>query len=478
MPRYAHSSYDPDPIRPDDMCGLICVRSRKPVSQDLHLQALDLLGPRGPDLRAWRHQAGIFIGQTVLNFNHDIEFYQDQPLGSFFVFNGEIYGQDQDTRAIHDLVTGERWSELAESSGPWAWIWTDFEQVWWATDPQHEKHLFVYQDHDWLIITSEMLVILHYVQPQKMAYDPPSKHIPVLDRMPWTGCQRAQPGRLYRDGEIVTVIDDMTRWPRETYSGSYSQAVDDLDGLLRQVIEDMTPDRPHALTLSGGLDSGILHTYLPRAATCTALLDKDPVCQQVQATYSMPVDAKIWADAYRAVAQHIQLPVMSWSMITLYALLSQVPERAIFMGSGADELFGGYAYNLAQEVSPYSRDILPGIDNLLADFMVQTGGADVLGADLVAGMLGKEIRLPFAHPRIIRFALALPWHYKIAQATKVILRDLYQVRTGRSYDLPKQGFAGHCNDSISYLDPQFHTGSTDRLKIWRDFVLHWFQHHA
>ena len=460
------------------MCGLICVRSRKPVAQEQHLRALDLLESRGPDLKTWRYQDGIFIGQTVLNFNHDLEFYQDQPPGSFFVFNGEIYGREQDTRTTHDLVAGKRWSELAELSGPWAWIWTDFEQVLWATDPQHEKHLFVYQDDDWLIVTSEMLVILHYVTPQKSPHDPPSKHLPVLDHMPWTRCRRAQPGRLYQDGQIVTVIDDMIRWPRETYAGSYGQAVDDLDLLLSGVVSEMTPDQAHALTLSGGLDSGILHTYLPRTETCTALLDKDPVCHGVASTRGVPIDIRAWADAYRAVAQHIQLPVMSWSMITLHALLSQVPERVIFMGSGADELFGGYAYNLVQEISPYSRGIMPGVDNLLADFVVQSGGADMLGADLVAGMLGKEIRLPFAHPRIIRFALSLPRHYKIAQSTKIILRDLYQSRTGRSYDLPKQGFAGHCNDSIPYLDPEFHIGSTDRLRIWRDFVLHWFQYHA
>lgn len=460
------------------MCGLICVRAKRPIAQEHHLAALDLLAPRGPDLQVWRHEKGIFIGQTVLSFNNDRDFYQDQPRDRFFVFNGEIYDRSADARDTCDLVTERDWTGLASRRGPWAWIWTDFEQVLWATDPQHEKHLFVYQDQDWLIVTSEMKVILHYVLPQKIPYDPPSKHIPVMDLMPWASCHRARPGRLYQDGRETVVIDDMALWPRETYSGSYGQAIDDLDALLAKVMIEMTPDQAHVLTLSGGIDSGILQTYLPQANTCTAVLDKDPICHTVSPAHAVDIDTVTWARSFQIVADHIQLPVMSWSMITLHALLDQIKERAVFMGSGADELFGGYPYNLLGQTSPYSSNLLPGVDPLLADFMIQSGGVDMLGADLVAGMLGKEIRLPFAHPSIIRFALALPRHYKIERSTKIILRDLYRARVGVDYDLPKQGFTGHCNDSIPHLDPQFHERSTDRLRAWRDFVLHWFQYHV
>lgn len=460
------------------MCGLLCVRSREPVAVEHHLAALDLLGDRGPDLRAWRYYNGIFIGQTVLSFNQDRDFYQHQPAGDFFVFNGEIYGDAIDARRTRDLVACRDWQSVADLQGPWAWIWTNFDQVLWATDPQHEKHLFVYQDQDWLIITSEMPVILHYIIPNKQIDDPPVKHLPVLDRMPWSNCTRAGPGRLYRDGQQIAVIDDITLWPQGNYTGSYSQAVDDLDHLLTEIVPQMVPDQSHALTLSGGLDSGILQTYLPQAATCTAIIDKDPVCTAAKPIYPVEVDVRRWADSFRVVADRIQLPVMTWGMITLHALLSSIRERAVFMGAGADELFGGYPYNLTQATSPYSHGMLPALSNSLADFIVQSGGVDMLGADLVAGLLGKEIRLPFVHPRVIKFALSLPRHYKVAQDTKAILRDLYRERVGVAYDLPKQGFTGHCNDSILYLDPEFHIGSNDRLRVWRDFVLHWFQYHA
>lgn len=466
------------------MCGLLCVRSTKPIALEQHLEALHLLADRGPDLTTYDYRGTIFIGQTVLNFSGDIEYYQEAPGPGRCVFNGEIYNHARwsaqgDARLVHQTVSRADWGLLREMEGPWAWIYTDWQDIYFASDPQHERHLFFYHDDDLWIIASELACILHYLGPdaQKCLVDSTVKHLPVLDHANWQGIQRARPGWLYKNMQQQQCIDDIRSWPRQTFTGSYQQALEQLDAALAQVAQDMTTIS-QAITASGGLDSGLLLEYFPRAAPYTSCMDKDPVSKTVDFGTRIEIGLDRWADSFRKVTSRLHHPVMSWNMISLDALLDSIEERAVIVGTGADELFGGYPYNLDGGPSPYSGRMFPNIDRLTADYIVQSGGVDLMGADIVAGWHGKEMRAPFAHPRIIRLALSLPYDFKVGSDTKRILRDLYRIKTGRAYSLPKQGFTGHCNDCIPQLDPHFARSSGDRLTEWREFVLHWFAHHA
>lgn len=467
------------------MCGLLCVKSRHPIPLDQHLGALATMHDRGPDFQVWRYHNGIFMGQTVLHFSGSTDVYHGHSK-NMLVFNGEIYDWsdhgpwDSDTRLIWHTVQNRDWQRMKRLDGPWAWIWTDFHSVEFATDAQHERHLWHYQDHDIMIVASEIQAIAHYVD-LKLTLEPwASKHLPIREHTPWAGVTRVRPGFLYRDGQLSHDIVTMADWAHETqaFTGTFQEAVEELDHIMTMVCRDINRSGPVSLSLSGGLDSSLLATYFEIDDPVTVIMgDKDPVAASLPGHL---IDPEHWARAYHHVVDRLRLPPLSWSWVSFALVAGFSRHRAIVSGTGADELFGGYSHNLTGQPSPYHaghafRLIADARQNsLVLDYIIHSGGVDLLGLDLVAGLFGREARAPFAHGRVIRFALSLPYHYKVGDQTKEILRSLYQRRTGRPYLRAKQGFAGHCNDSIAYIRPDYHTVSTDRHQAWKDFVYHDF----
>lgn len=467
------------------MCGLLCVRSRRPIDINHHLRALETMHSRGPDFSVWRQENNIFIGQTVLHFAGSTDVYHTRSPSSL-VFNGEIYDYsdhgpwDSDTRMIKQLVQNKNWAGLARLEGPWAWIWTDFHTIEFATDPQHERHLWLYQDQDLLIVSSEIQAIRHYVDTPVDLEPWTTKHLALGENSPWRAITRIRPGYLYRDGQIDQAIATMSDWVHDTkpFAGTFDQAVEELDDILAKVCRNITRTGPVSISSSGGLDSGLLETYIDSPDPVTVIMgDKDPVAASRS---GIMIDEQQWAAAYHHIVDRLMLPPLSWSWVSFSLVAQHSQQRAIVSGTGADELFGGYAYNLSGQPSPYhaGRDWRFTADreqnNLILDYVIHSGGVDLLGLDLVAGCHGREARAPFAHPRVIKFALSLPYHYKVQGETKRLLRSLYHRRTGHHYQQVKQGFAGHCNDSIIHIRPGYQGHQTNRSQAWADFVYHDF----
>lgn len=465
------------------MCGILLVKSSEPIDDSVHLQALELLEPRGPDFVTWRSGRGIFIGQTVLHLTGSDSVYKEET-ADFVAFNGEIYNYrdlgpfDSDTRYVKHIARHQYWQDVRQWQGPWAWAWTDFNQIMFATDPQMERHLFVYQDQRLLIVSSEIAPILHYVKLQAQKTNWVTKHWPILDRTPWPGIFRAEPGRLYINGTPGPWLDRMQDWYGAPFSGTFDEAVEELDSIMYDVCRDITPAGKATLSYSGGLDSSLIFDYQPFLDTVSIdIIGKDPIAADVKIGRSVDVSPAEWADAYNRVVKHTRLPLLSWNWASFSCVARATKNRVIITGTGADELFGGYPYNVRYESSPYSASLgLRLIDHvkqnsLLADYVVQSGGVDLLGADLVAGMHGKESRTPFAHQRMIKFALSLPYEYKVSKTTpKAILHALYQRRTKTMKPAIKQGFAGHCNDSMSMIWPGYQSAGLERLAEWRRFI--------
>lgn len=452
------------------MCGILLVKSSSPFKDEYHLNALKILEPRGPDYTRWQFKNNIFIGQTVLHITGTNEIYNED---CNFAFNGEIYNYNQlsnlssDTHLAKNIVKKQDWHKIKEWKGPWAWVETDFNDVFYATDPQYEKHLFVYHDSNILIVTSEIKCILYYVNLKIKYTEWNTKHWPMLDNIPYYNVTRATPGMLYKNGQLFKTLNSIDDW-KSDYTKEYDQAIDDLDQILTDVCLSMVPPEDFVISYSGGLDSSLLKTYFPTARTVSLdILGKDPIAEVISADQKIVVDLDNWAKSYVQVVEHTQLPLGSWNWASYSILAKNISERIIITGSGADELFGGYPYHLTSETSPYSNTTT---NVFLNDYKIQQGGVDLLGLDLVSGMYGKESRSPFTHPDVIKFALSLPKKYKINTRCKSILHDLYLKRTGKILTQKKQGFAGHCNDSISLIDPKYIYRSTDRLTQWKEFI--------
>ena len=61
---------------------------------------------------------------------------------------------------------------------------------------------------------------------------------------------------------------------------------------------------------------------------------------------------------------------------------------------------------------------------------------------------GIEPRSPFMHPKLVKFALNLPWPLRQG---KPLLQKKFLQKWPKDLLLPKQGFAGHCNDSLPWM---------------------------
>lgn len=332
------------------MCGILYVQSVNPISLERHLVVADMLKDRGPDHLIYQYQQGRFIAQSVLHFTGSTDFYQETR-DDFLAFNGEIYNWNQidsatrsDTELVYDTVRNNDWNKFKQFHGPWAWAWCHGSDVYYAADPQGERHLFVYQDSNWLIICSEIAPILQYISTDIELVNYASKHYPIIDITPWNNIQRITPGCVYKNKQPLLVVDDIKQWATRDYSGTYGQAVDELDQLMRQTAQEIMPTEPTALSYSGGLDSSLIDIYYPNLVKYTLVTDRDPVSQRTEHTQQQIIDAEQWAKYFVELNKRLALPMLSWSFVGYYIIASMVKERAILAGTGADELFGGYPY--------------------------------------------------------------------------------------------------------------------------------------
>jgi len=109
---------------------------------------------------------------------------------------------------------------------------------------------------------------------------------------------------------------------------------------------------------------------------------------------------------------------------------------------------------------------------LLMDYWYQVVGCDAPGIDRIGGSWGKETRNPFMNKRIMQFALNLPWEFKVNTTTKPVLKNQF-LKQWPNLLLPKQGFAGHANDALPWLNTTIEpTG--DRHQDWKQIAQNTF----
>ena len=475
------------------MCGVLLVQSKHTIDLAQHLAALQILESRGPDYTRYEYRNNIFIAQTVLHITGTDKFY-NEPRSDFLAYNGEIYnhrwfgnGDSNDVELVYSAVK-DSLRKFRYFEGPWAWAYTDFKQVSYASDPQGEHYLYRFQDNDILIVCSEVAPILHYIDAvrQPVSYD--NKSWTMQSSTPWKGVERLEPGRLYIGRDTAYVIDSIWDWVKPVKYSGIEEAQEHFAQLWDKTMQEMKPTTSTALSYSGGIDSSIIlkHLFNPQLITLD-MKGKDPIAASV--ANAILVDEERYAVEYKNLLNRTKMPAQSWSFVGKWMVSQACNARVLFTGLGADELFGGYSiyqtigYNEQGSQSPYSEHGDPELwekclevysgdprhATLLMDYWYQIIGCDAPGTDRITGSWGIEARNPFMSRRIMEFALNLPWEYKVGSVTKPILKDYFQKCWPEQTVLPKQGFAGHANDALPYLgieiDP---TG--DRHLDWKQIA--------
>jgi asparagine synthetase B (glutamine-hydrolysing) len=485
------------------MCGILFVESRDSIPLEKHLEALEILKSRGPDFTRYEHRGNRFIAQTVLHITGKADFY-NRTGTDFFAYNGEIYDfrwhgsySNDIELAYHAARQYHRLFNYFE--GPWAWVYTNFENTMYASDPQGEHYLYRYQDDNMVIVCSEVAPILCYIDAVKVSVPYLNKCWTLQQETPWAGIERLEPGRLYSNHQAANSLDNIWSWIQPRDNLTFDDAYQEFDAVWTRAMHIIRPDCATALSYSGGLDSSIILRDLnPVQLIAINMTGKDLIADRVrdfltpdqqQRLTEISVDYEQYAREYLELIQRTRMPVQSWSFVGNWIVAKACTARVLFSGQAADELFGGYGiyqtldYTLEHSTSPYSLHIDPTVwqrclsvynnnpkqATLLADYWCQIVGSDAPGTDRIGGSHGIETRKPFQLKSVMQFALNLPWEFKVNTVTKPLIRRKFLERWPEHMILPKMGFAGHANDSLPWLGVDIDS-TGDRHSDWQQIA--------
>lgn len=368
--------------------------------------------------------------------------------GIFFMFNGEIFNYDKDLYSsdieylcsVFSMYKGGSFqmfcalflAKIQTWDGFWAIVIYDAKtkEIIAFTDPLGKKCLYYNNDGE---VSSEIKSLFHSQSSiddnfissvRKWGYV-------TNDATPFKDVKRFLPNTIYNYS--LSNPDFKSVYPK--YYKGFDYAIEELKGcsyedhlewLWNKMFESVqnrlvSKNYPISLLVSGGLDSSIIAAILSHLKAdvkwfsiengekeFTKLLGKHLNKEITFLDYSMD-DSKI-KDIYQISNES---PIDLGSVIPQYYLFEAVKKfggyRIVLSGDGSDELFGGY--NRINEYDSQKSDIFDELSFYHLPRLDKMSMAHTL-----------ELRSPFLHLDIVRFALHLPLEWRMG---KQILKDAF-----------------------------------------------------
>lgn len=219
----------------------------------------------------------------------------------------------------------------------------------------------------------------------------------------------------------------------------------DAEALLKllkvSVLRCIGSSRSVAVAYSGGLDSAVVERIArehaeTRCYTCAVRGSYDHIHAPESADED-GIDLEL-IDLDRARLTELvskactvldaREPLKAAYSIPILCVVDASREEVVLVGSGADELFGGYAKYLESD-DPESE--------MAEDIKKMQIEHDLL--KIYAESVGKRLEAPFTSPDIIAFARGLPTLKKLdATERKIVLREVARILGVSSHDSPKK----------------------------------------
>lgn len=506
------------------MCGIFgCVGK---IDKERAKVCIEKIKHRGPDALGVKELHGATLAHARLSII-DTSDHANQPLCSedkryWIIFNGEIYNfveirkelellgwrfrtQSDTEVALYAYV---QWGENFQHkcNGMWAMaIWDDFEKVLFLSrDRFGVKPLYWYENNGNFYFASEMKAlfpIMHERKPNLPLFNPYRAFgYETTDECVIRNIKRFQPAccAVYKEGQLKlrqwwSTLDNLMEVPKR-----YEEQVEYLRELFLDAVKiRMRSDVPIGTALSGGVDSssivGVMNSLFNRYSGgyfCNdwqhAFVASMPGAVNDETTY-----AKMAADYVGLEVRQVMIsPPASVDELINYVYMSEEPYDTALIphfqvyhaigsngikvsldGEGADELFGGYTFDILEAVQsggysekelielvqlhnnmtfPEYHVTLQGMKKmaLLAESNSQdiSGNSKMLDSlnkvlyaeahrnvlptilrvmDRVGMASGVEIRMPFLDYRIVGFAFSIPWTSKLRNGySKAIERDM------------------------------------------------------
>ncbi len=414
------------------MCGIV-----GSIGADIGA-GLRALAHRGPDAQGMVRVGDLYLGHTRLAIL-DLDPRSNQPFAYGkvrLVFNGEIWnyqavraelvglGQEFATTGDTEVVAAalDRWgpAALARFNGMFALAWTtDGETLHLARDRFGEIPLHLAQQRPFLFASELKALRALGAHPGSLADLGPGCYAEVTRR----GVRQTR----YYDPPARPVVIDRP------------EASQRLFALLEAAVQERAiAEVPVCTLLSGGIDSAavayLLQQQLPDLVAYTASLDpRSADLKSAKRTAAalgiklrvIPVAAPT-ADDLARVIHHTEMPYkaqveIGWACLQLAQAMPADGFKVTFSGEGSDELWAsyGFAYHglQNQDWHQYRKQLF--LDQARKNFP---------RCNKVFMAHGIECRLPFLHPTVVEFALALP-RQAVQEGTrrpKAVLQDAFR----------------------------------------------------
>lgn len=376
------------------MCGIIFIVDKNGIDKKKALNSLKFLKKRGPDYEHYDIIDNIFIGQTTLEISG--KYHRDNFISKskkFIIsFNGEIYNSNlkNDTKYLVDLFDKMPFKNIINTlDGMYCFSVFNHEknELFLARDMIGEKNMYYYQNSDLLIISSEILPIVLYLNQLDIDWDEIknyylTRHFLMFDRTIVKNIKCFLPGEhmIYDISTLKTKyhnIKNITSLITKKKQDELSSKTDSelnkiLNNLFDSVCQDMIPSVKFGCIISGGIDSSLSTALIskqkkPDLCVCCYCDNKDYVATKnmkiFEKSLNRPIEVinineKMWANNIVECQMAFLSPIITHSAVN-YSIMSKYVSdkniKVLFSGDGADELFGGYDCYLSnsQEYSLY-----------------------------------------------------------------------------------------------------------------------------
>ena len=377
------------------MCGIVGKASVKTCKKEELKDPLNALHHRGPDQQDQYSNSDVLLGHTRLSII-DTE-HGNQPMHFEYnnkkytiVYNGEIYNfqklretlidnglkfeTNSDTEVVLKWLVYHGVEEgILALNGMFAIALYDFSKMklYLMRDRMGIKPLYYSNHKNALYFSSELESIVKFKGVEKKL-----NHI-AMEQFLYFGYPVA-PNTMYeniyelRAGHILSYdltnkkIKNTEYWSvdnyKRDYTGTYEEAVSELDILLKEVIKDQViSDVGYGTFLSGGIDSSLVTAMVSSIkkdefnAYTVSFHDREydelPYAKKVVDRYDNINHIIYSSENFNLdnnfidlILKHVGQPFADSSCIPTYLIANEVRknEKVILSGDGGDELFMGY----------------------------------------------------------------------------------------------------------------------------------------
>lgn len=374
------------------MCGIFAFFSKhKDINQNLliDLKSSSLhMRHRGPDNFSEHISQNYYLGHYRLSII-DLDIRANQPFRSndlICVFNGEIFNfkqiknellglgiffsTDSDTEVL--LKSYEVWGKdcLVKFNGMFSFVIINerTQKIFVARDRFGEKPLYVFNDNNYLIFSSEMKAILNiksinFSLNNESIYDLFSNGYSSSSSSIVKNIKKIKPGTFLEIDNNFQKIKENKFWKIPEYSNeniSETKLIEEFDYLLSDAVKLRTiSDVGYGMLLSGGLDSSLISYYAKkenpdlRAYTFTNAnenkYDEKKYSELISQAFKINtnfLDLKNIniSEILDKLPEIFDEPLFDSSLIPSYSIFKEAKKYStvLLTGDGGDELFGGY----------------------------------------------------------------------------------------------------------------------------------------